>query len=727
MRCVLLVALLLARVSLLGAEGPVIFEPASSFRLTQEGLLIEAGSAGQFTLNYPVLVGDKWDDVRKPIEKTVSGNTATLRFDGPARIEVAWQSADRILTFTPINVPAGVKSLRADMLIDFSYINGGCWQIGQGKETSFPAQQPAKPHLFQGNADTLKLRNFEGATLTVHVPPYSFQQLTDNREWSWKIFSWQFSAPWTTAAGPLRVQIDLGAPSGEAVKLVDRFGQSTRFDFPTKLRTEEELKQDVQTEAAWLASLRPPTLDRFGGLPGSGENLGLKKSGFFHLEKKGPRWILVDPEGNAFFHLGICGFGPCDDYTYTAGRERVYEWLLAREGEFGSAYHPDPYWNSLALSFHLVNIIRKTGKPYDPAAYTARMIERVRKWGFNSIGAFVGGDAGVRRQVNFPFVAHLPLSTWEGFPDVPGAHGIFDPFSDELRRHCDKLFAERLPPAAADPLVIGYFLANEPLWEEIPGAVAALDSSHSCKRRLATMLEEKYKTIEAFNRAWETSLGSFTEVAARGLPAKTQSARQDMQQFTGIFLEAYLRLVTETFHKYDTNHLLIGNRFQPGTINNETVCRLSGHYMDLVSFNYYAYGFDSELLGRIRGWMGDRPMFFSEFYFSSTPDSGLTGGGKDLSSQQARGLAYRHYVEHAAALGYVVGIEWFTLVDQATTGRFFEKYNGEAANTGLISVGDRPWKTMLEEMLKTNYDIYKVFFGGRPPFVFDDSRFAAKK
>jgi hypothetical protein len=194
-----------------------------------------------------------------------------------------------------------------------------------------------------------------------------------------------------------------------------------------------------------------------------------------------------------------------------------------------------------------------------------------------------------------------------------------------------------------------------------------------------------------------------------------------------MFLEAYFRLVRETFHKYDKNHLLIGNRFQPGTINNETVCQLSGQYMDLVSFNYYAYGFDAELLGRIRGWMGDRPMFFSEFYFSSPPDSGLTGGGKDLFSQRARGLAYRHYVEHAAALGYVVGIEWFTLVDQATTGRFFEKYNGEAANTGLISVADRPWKTMLEEMLKTNSEIYKVFFGERPPFVFDDPRFAAKK
>ena len=34
-------------------------------------------------------------------------------------------------------------------------------------------------------------------------------------------------------------------------------------------------------------------------------------------------------------------------------------------------------------------------------------------------------------------------------------------------------------------------------------------------------------------------------------------------------------------------------------------------------------------------------------------------------------------------------VQWFTLVDQATTGRWFEKYNGEAANTG-ITVTDRP-------------------------------------
>jgi hypothetical protein len=708
------------------AQSPDAPEPKFAAHLTAEGLLVEAGGAGQFTLKYPVLVGEKWDDVRKPIETKLSGDVATLQFDGGARIAVTWKPAERTLVLTPSNIPTSVKSLRGEMLIDFSYVNGGTWRIGQGKETPFPVQQPARPHLFQGHAETLRLRNSEGATLTMVVPASSYQQLIDNREWNWKIFDWQFLCPCTAGAGPLEVKLTLGAPSEKAVKLVDRFGQSTRSDFPARVKSEAELKEDIQTEAAWLASLQQPAFDRFGGLPGSGAKLGLRNSGFFHVEKKEQRWILVDPEGNAFFHLGVCAFGPADDYTYFAGRERVFEWLPTHEGEFASAFHPDSYWNSLALSFHLVNTIRKFGKPYDAVAYTSRMIERVRKWGFNSAGAFGVGEVGVRRKMNFPHVAHLPLSTWEGFPDVPGCHGVFDPFSEKLRERCDKVFAERLPSAATDPLLIGYFLANEPLWEEIPGAIAALDSSQACKLKLTAFLEEKYKTIEAFNRAWEISLGSFTDAAARGLSVKTDGAKADMRAFTEIFLDAYFRLVTETFHKYDKNHLLIGNRFQPGTINNETACRLSGRYMDVVSFNYYTYRFDPQLLERIRTWMGDRPMFFSEFYFSSPLDSGLTGGSKDLSTQRERGLAYRHYVEHAAALGYVVGIEWFTLVDQATTGRFFEKYNGEAANTGLISVADRPWKPMIEEMLKSNYDIYKVLLGERPPFEFNHPRFAAK-
>jgi hypothetical protein len=80
-------------------------------------------------------------------------------------------------------------------------------------------------------------------------------------------------------------------------------------------------------------------------------------------------------------------------------------------------------------------------------------------------------------------------------------------------------------------------------------------------------------------------------------------------------------------------------------------------------------------------------------------------------------------VEQCSSLGFIVGIEWFTLVDQATTGRWFSKYSGESANTGLMSVTDRPWKPMLEEMMKTNYGIYDLLLGKREPFQWDNPRF----
>ena len=598
------------------------------------------------------------------------------------------------------------------------------------RRAPFPPDKPAKPHLFQGNAQQFTLRDPQGTGLTILLPPYSYQQLTDSREWGWKIFQWQFNVP-DPAAGPKKVKIGLapfdGLPSAGPRITVNKFGQSVKATFPDKVTSEEDLKKDVESETEYLAALHPPAADAFGGLPGSRHQLGLKQSGFFHVEKKNARWILVDPEGNAVFHLGVCAFNPSDDYTFVQGREHLYEWLPPHDGEFQTAWNPESYWSPLAVSFHLANTIRKFGRPYASAEYTTRMIERVRKWGFNSAGAFGAGDEGARRRAQFPYAAMLPLSPWEGFPELPSAHGAFDPFDQAIRDRCDESFAQGIARRADDPLIVGYFLNNEPLYEDLPRAIPALDGKHACKRRFARTLEEKYTTIEAFNRAWETSFASFTEIAERGLPVKTPAATDDVKAFTEQFLETYFRLVCGTFRKYDKNHMLIGNRLQPGTINNESLCRLSGKYLDIVSFNYYTYHLDKDFLDRIYRWTGGRPMFLSEFYYDSPKDSGLPGGGKDVSSQRERGLGYRNYVEQAATLGYVVGIEWFTLVDQSFTGRFFEKLNGENANTGLIAVTDRPWKTMLAEMIKTNYGIYKVFFGQRPAFEFDDPRFGAAR
>ncbi len=94
-----------------------------------------------------------------------------------------------------------------------------------------------------------------------------------------------------------------------------------------------------------------------------------------------------------------------------------------------------------------------------------------------------------------------------------------------------------------------------------------------------------------------------------------------------------------------------------------------------------------------------------------------------MSTQQERGLEYRNYVVQIAELGFVIGIEWFKLVNQATTGRWLSQYNGERYNIGLISAADRLWKDLLVEMLKTNHTIYDLLMGRRPPFAWDDARF----
>lgn len=687
--------------------------PPAELKTTEKGIAVKAGSMGSFELEYPVLRNAEQKPVHKMIEAQASGKTAIVKYEGGAQLDVAIAGSELSLNFS--HVPGDVKSYETIMMIDIAFSRGGQWKIGD-MTGEFPREKPAKAHLFQGNQTSFVLTSPQGQSLSVRTPDYAYQQLTDNREWGWGIFAWRFSTPFNPD-NP-QGKVTFGTVGAQTKKLVDTFGQSTAEEFPGKLKSADELKADVAADEAYYGALKPPAFDRFGGLPGSGEQLGLKKTGFFHVETKGDKSWLVNPDGNAFFHLGLCCFSPGDDYTYIKGREDIYAWLPEPGGTFKSAFREK---STEDFSFHLANWIRKYGKAYWYDDYAERMIARVRKWGFNSIGAFSAIPDGVVRAQNFPYVQSLPLGQWEGIPRVPGVFESFDPFDDATRTRIAENLAKHLPARANDPLLIGYFVVNEPRFDEIPKNVPALNGKHACKRRLVAMLREKYQTPEAFNAAWAATAKSFEELNDAGLAVKTDAARQDMADFTGLYLDAYFSVVNEAFRKHDPNHLLLGARYQPVTINNEQLCRITGKYCDIMSFNYYTYGIDKALLKNVYAWSGRRPIMLSEFFWSSPRDSGLAGG-RELSSQAERGLAYRNYLEQSASLGFVVGLEWFTLVDQAVTGRWFSKYNGESANSGLFAVSDRPWKDAVAEMMKSNYEVYDVLLGKRPPFAWDDAR-----
>ena len=708
--------------------APAAAKPVAADRLalslSDDGVALACGSMGTFTLAYPQLdLGD--GKKHEPVEKRVQGSSATLTYEGGGKIEVAAASGKISLTFGAM--PAAAKALSAEMLIAPNYSEGGRWSIGEAKG-EFPKDKPAKPHLFQGHARSFDLANINNKRLSFALPEFTYVQLQDNREWGWNTFWVQFKIPYLPDRQTVEIAVAMDTSASQRVILVDRFGQTTQRDFPGKLTDESELKADADADAAYYASLNPPARNRFGGLPGSGAKLGLKKTGFFHVESKklGGRdvWVMADPDGDAFFHLGVCTFGPGEDYTSIEGRNDVFEWLPPHDGAFAASWNPEKWWNPRAVSFYKANVVRKYGA-YDDEAHTARLVDRVRQVGFNSVGAFSGGSPAFG-QKGFPRVSSLPLSAWTLGPAVPGVRGVFDPFDAKNLAKMETLFAKSVAGQANDPLIIGYFLDNEQGFEDLPRAIPALPGKHACKRELVAQLQAKYKQIAAFNAAWGLDAASFEALADRGLPLTTQAAFADMQAYTERFLEAYYGSVAAAFRKVDKNHMLIGNRWQPGTANSEVLCRVAGKYMDVISINYYTCAIDAAFIRRLYEWTGRKPQMWSEFYFTATKESNAAPSNMDMATQRERGLAYRHYVEGAAALGFVVGVEWFTLLDQAVTGRFFEGLNGERANTGLFNVADRPYRDLFTEMSKTHAAIYDVWLNGQAPYLLDNPRFSGK-
>lgn len=660
-------------------------------RLTRSGIAFDGGTLGVFTLSYPKF---KANGSSAEPDVKLEGSRAVLTYRSGAAPVVELKLDGARLFVSATAVSAG--SLIWDMLLPIRFAGWAEWSFGTGgKSGILPRLKPSRPHLAQLSAAGFRLadpRSGESVAITLNRP--EFWQLQDNREWKWKIFQLSlFTALVSGERTAITLEFSTGRPK-EVPVLVDRFGQPSRLDFPGKVHNEAELKADVAADRVYYDSLKPPVTAAWGGLSGSCQQFGLRRTGFFRLDRIGGREILVTPEGDVFFQLGVCTVNPCDDYTLVRGREQIYAWLPEYDGQYRSAFRDR--W-AMDFSFYLANRIRKTGRPFELNEWKSEQILRLRKWGFNSEGAFT-----VHTPVNG--VAKFGRTPVLGL--IPGIVGdVFDPFDANHRRMLDQKFSE-IARFKDDPTIIGYFIANEQPYQKIVRIVPGLNGSSAVKRELVNMLRRKYRTIDRFSAAWQVASVDFTGLNDLALPVQTTEARRDMQEFAGIFFESYFGLIARTFRRFDPNHLLLGARFTPDAIQVEEAVKACGKYCDVFSINYYTDEVSVEFLERVHQLAG-RPLLLSEWSYG-TSEQGLAGGTNDVSDQTERGHAYRRYVESAVALPYVIGSQWFSYIDQALTGRFFEHYNGECLNIGLLNVADRPFKLFLAEVVKTNYRIYEL-------------------
>jgi len=707
---------------------------APSIALTPGGLEIDSGSMGKFTVAAPSLNpgGGK-------VAFSLSGSdSAVATYASGARLEYHFDAATRQVIFNYSNLPAGAHDFRFTMPIPIALAQGGQYSFEVEPLHPLPAEK-VKQMIQAGPGGQLNLKDAAGAGFSF-AGPGNWRQLQDNRVFNGVIFEYQFlwdipahpgqsafamKVAALPASGPVALVASVppsavakAAAPAPLKKLVDQYGQPLSRDYPGKVKDDDELKKDVEADKAYYNSLNPPATDTYGGLPDSGQKYDLHKTGFFHIEKIKDRFVMVDPDGNLFFERGLCPIAPLADYTLAGGRYGAFEWLPTVQNGFRSALQDNGY--APIISFYRANVIRKYGKPFDDEEQSGIATTRIRKLGFNAEGAF-GQETKTMAAMQLPYTAVLGV----GLPAISMQSAVPDPFTPDAEKKVDTAFTKNVTPRASDPLLIGYFLGNEQHFEDLPRLIPALKGSKvGAKRRLVQMLQEKYGDISKFNAAWQpkTPAATFDELIDTPLSIQTQQASDDMKAFQDLFTDTYYGLITRVFHNHDHNHLLIGSRWQPGTANSSVLLKNAGKYLDVISVNYYTYGIEKDFLKKLHDLSGGKPLLMSEWYYAAG-DRAAGGGTKTVGTQAERGLAYRNYVETVASLPYVIGDEWFSYLDQPVTGRFFEGYNGEAGNIGIISSVDRPYKEALAEMMKTNYDIYPVVLGQRPPFHFDDPRF----
>jgi hypothetical protein len=256
--------------------------------------------------------------------------------------------------------------------------------------------------------------------------------------------------------------------------------------------------------------------------------------------------------------------------------------------------------------------------------------------------------------------------------------GVADVYSDEFARGVDEAAARQCTPRKEDPLLLGYFIGNEPPWGDRESEVVDMILAGP-----ATATQSKLKEF----------LGKGDTVARR-------------KEFVIGAFERQLELVGAAIRKYDPNHLNLGIRF--GGSPPEEVLRC-GRVFDVCSINVYEYEPTKQIerTARVTG----RPVLIGEFHFG-VPENGLGAGLVQTRDQVERGKGYRYYLEQAAALPAFLGAHWFTWRDEPVLGRM----DGENYNIGFVDVTDRPYPELVEAAKAAHRRLRDVHAGKAAPF-----------
>jgi hypothetical protein len=165
-----------------------------------------------FTMAYPALTSLDQKKIYKNIGAEVKdSNIVVIKYDGGGEITLTVQPTG-VIAMAGGNMPSDIGFVQMRMTIGLSFNNGGTWQFGSDDAKPFPLTQPAKPHLYQGNAASVTIRSANGQGIKLTVPDHSYQELADSRAWGWQAYNWMSLAPYAPGT-ELDYKFDVADPA----------------------------------------------------------------------------------------------------------------------------------------------------------------------------------------------------------------------------------------------------------------------------------------------------------------------------------------------------------------------------------------------------------------------------------------------------------------------------------------------------------------------------------
>ena len=491
--------------------------------------------------------------------------------------------------------------------------------------------------------------------------------------------------------------------------LIDAFGQYKPKEWPGKIRTAEQLTAALFTEAEKPADYPHDSWNKWGGCAARQLTSG---TGFFSREKRDGCWYLTDPDGCAFFSIGVdCAVIRAD--ARIDGLETLLEDLPPRDAIHATLYElprrafgETPRDDTVMFSYERANLTRAFGNAWDDS-WQRMIVGQLKRMGINTLGNW--SDERLFGQM--PYVTSLPRFPrtaefiFRDFPDV-----LSEEYAQDAAR-CAKALADRRD----DPWMIGYFLRNEPEWAFVDGLIIADEvlrnpRNSACKRSLIDFLREKYGTVTALSQAWRHDFASFEALLTpiEKASALSEQAHGDLRIYSAWLTEQYMRIPAAACRTVDPNHMILGMRW---AWISDPLLVTGWDCFDVFSINCYAVD-PTPAIERVRALGVDLPVMIGEFHFGAL-DAGLPATGLEaVKSQVDRGKAYRYYCEHAAAHPNGVGCHWFQCYDQFALGRF----DGENYNIGLFDITLRPYNSMAEAVTASSGTVYAVKAGEHAPY-----------